>query len=123
MAGSDAMDLGTILFTWLRGEKVGTDAFGNRYYRNRRLQRYGRERRWVLYKGEAEASKAPPEWQSWLHHMVDEPLTDASKRWPWQKDHVPNLSGTPYAYLPKGHERRGGKRAHATGDYEPWTPE
>jgi NADH:ubiquinone oxidoreductase subunit len=123
MAGLQAMDLGTTLFTWLRGEHVGTDAFGNRYYRNRRLKRYGRERRWVVYKGEVEASKVPPEWHAWLHHMVNEPLTDESRRWPWQKPHVPNLSGTRYAYRPKGHELRGGRRAHATGDYEPWTPE
>jgi NADH:ubiquinone oxidoreductase subunit len=123
MVGLQAMDLGTTLFTWLRGERVGTDAFGNRYYRNRRLKRYGRERRWVIYKGEVEASKVPAEWHAWLHHMVEEPLTDESRRWPWQKPHVPNLSGTAYAYRPKGHELRGGRRAHATGDYEPWTPE
>ncbi len=123
MTGEQAMDLGTTLFTWLRGQLVGTDAFGNRYYRNRRLKRYGRERRWVMYKGEPEASKVPPEWHAWLHHMVEEPLTDGVKRWPWQKEHVPNLSGTPYAYRPKGHALRGGKRPHATGDYEPWTPE
>ena len=26
------------------------------------------------------------------------------------------------AYRPPGHEFKGGKRARATGDYEPWTP-
>ena len=31
--------------------------------------------------------------------------------------------GTPLAYVPPGHERRGGKRAPATGDYEAWKPE
>lgn len=118
------MDLATMLFTWLRGEKVGADPFGNRYYRNSRLARYGRERRWVVYKGEVEASKVPAEWHAWLHHMAEKPLTEGPvKRWPWQKDHVPNLTGTPYAYRPKGHDLRGGHRAHATGDYEPWTPE
>ena len=29
------MTLGTRLLTWLRGELVGTDAYGNRYYRDR----------------------------------------------------------------------------------------
>ena len=45
--------LGTKLFTWLRGELVGTDQFGNRYYRDKRrppLKRGGgresREKRW-----------------------------------------------------------------------------
>lgn len=117
------MDIGTLLFTWLFGEYVGTDVHGNRYYRNRKLKRYGRERRWVLYKGEREASKVPPEWDAWLHHVSDEPLTGAAAEMrPWQKQHVPNLSGTPLAYRPKGHDLRGGRRPPATGDYEVWTP-
>ncbi len=69
--------LGTWLLTWLRGAPVGTDEYGNRYYRlkgdkPRRLGggRFSRERRWVIYKGEAEGSKVPPEWHAWLHHMV-----------------------------------------------------
>jgi NADH:ubiquinone oxidoreductase subunit len=118
------MHVGTLIATWLFGERVGEDASGNRYYRSRRLPRYGRERRWVVYKGIDEASKVPPEWHAWLHHMVTEPLTaQAGSARPWQKPHLPNLSGTPYAYRPPGHDLRGGKRAAATGDYEPWTPD
>src|SRR5579862_7546931 len=56
------MTIGTRLFTWWKGELVGTDQFGNRYYREkpgRRLRagggRESRERRWVLYKGTSEA--------------------------------------------------------------------
>jgi NADH:ubiquinone oxidoreductase subunit len=118
--------IGTLIYTWLCGERVGTDALGNRYYRSRneRHKRNGRERRWVVYKGLDEASKVPPEWHAWLHHISEAPLTNlAAKARPWQKPHLPNLTGTPYAYRPKGHELRGGKRAHATGDYEPWIPE
>ena len=118
--------IGTLLYTWLCGERVGTDAFGNRYYRDRKNRggRWGRERRWVIYKGTDEASKVPAEWHAWLHHISPAPLTGVvARRWPWQKPHLPNLTGTPYAYLPKGHELRGGRRPHATGDYEPWTPE
>jgi len=118
------MDIGTHIFTWLRGELVGTDMFGNRYYRNRRMPRYGRERRWVLYRGKTEASKVPPEWHAWLHHMVDDPLSEsAAQMRPWQKEHLPNLTGTVHAYRPRGHDLRGGERAPATGDYEPWSPE
>jgi NADH:ubiquinone oxidoreductase subunit len=118
------MNLGTQIYTWLFGEKVGSDQGGNTYYRNRRAKRWGRERRWVLYKGVAEASKIPPEWHAWLHHLTEEPLIEQAKRArPWQKPHLPNLTGTPYAYRPKGHDLRGGHRAKATGDYEPWTPE
>jgi NADH:ubiquinone oxidoreductase subunit len=117
------MNIGTLLLTWLTGERVGTDRFGNRYYRSRRLKRYGRERRWVLFKGMVEASKVPPEWHAWLHHMSEAPLSEAAAdRRPWQQEHLPNLTGTRYAYRPPGHDLRGGRRAKATGDYEPWTP-
>lgn len=116
--------LGTLLLTWLFGEQVGTDEFGNRYYRSRRAPLHGRERRWVVYNGLDEASKVPPEWHAWLHHTVRQPLTEqATVAKPWQKDHLPNLTGTVYAYRPQGHEFRGGKRAKGTGDYEPWRPE
>ena len=45
------MDIGTLLHTWIHGKLVGTDEFGNRYYKNKGGSLYGRERRWVLYKG------------------------------------------------------------------------
>lgn len=124
------MSLGTRLFTWLRGELVGTDAFGNRYYREKgkkALVKGGgilsRERRWVMYEGIAEASKVPAEWHGWLHHSTNEvPKRDAAPRKPWQKEHLPNLTGTALAYRPPGSVLRGGHRPKATGDYEPWTP-
>ncbi|MBK8176810.1 MAG: NADH:ubiquinone oxidoreductase subunit NDUFA12 [Rhodospirillales bacterium] len=118
--------IGTLIYTWMFGERVGDDAFGNRYYRSRRQRQklYGRERRWVVFKGIDEASKVPPEWHAWLHHISAEPLTErAANARPWQKPHLPNLTGTPYAYRPKGHELSGGVRARATGDYEAWTPD
>lgn len=110
--------------TWLRGAKVGTDRFGNTYYRSRRTRPGERERRWVLYNGEPEASKVPPEWHSWLHHSAKEPLPEGNSPFhrPWQKEHNPNPSGTLQAYRPPGHLLSGGSRAKASGDYEPWTP-
>jgi NADH:ubiquinone oxidoreductase subunit len=122
---------GTRLFTWLKGELVGTDQFGNRYYRERgarKLKRGGgiesRERRWVLYNGEVEASRVPPEWHGWLHHTVAEPPPPSgAKKYPWEKEHLPNLTGTDLAYRPPGSVLRGGRRASTTGDYEPWTPD
>ena len=120
--------LGTWLLTWLRGERVGADDYGNQYYRLKNFRpqplgggRFSRERRWVIYKGEPEGSKVPPEWNAWLHHMHDEVPTPR-QRYPWEKPHQPNLTGTPEAYRPRGHDYKGGQRARATGDYEPWTP-
>jgi len=124
------MTLGTRLYTWLKGELVGTDQFGNRYYREKGRQKLvkgggleSRERRWVLYNGMAEPSKVPAEWHGWLHHIFAAvPVIDPAARRPWQKEHLPNLTGTALAYRPPGSVLRGGHRDKATGDYEPWTP-
>ena len=113
---------GTILQTQFCGIAAGRDAFGNRYYRGRRKMNDGREKRWVVYAGEPEASKVPPEWHIWLHHTADAPLPDSSRQ-PWQEPHQQNLTGTAEAYLPPGHTLEGGQRAKATGDYEAWRPE
>src|SRR6476646_11991720 len=65
--------LNTQLWTWLYGEFVGTDEFGNRYYRTKggKIDEELRmERRWVIYNGYAEASMVGPNWHGWLHHTV-----------------------------------------------------
>jgi NADH:ubiquinone oxidoreductase subunit len=117
------MTIGTLLFTRLFGEKVGGDPYGNVYYQHRKTPSTGRRKRWVIYVGEPEASRVPPEWHAWLHYTIDAPPLDAEKlHKPWQKPHIPNLTGSPAAYRPPGHTLRGGHRAKGTGDYEPWTP-
>lgn len=125
------MTIATRFYTWLKGELVGSDAYGNRYFRERSGRKRGsgilpasmrHERRWVLYDGEAEASKVPPEWHAWLHHTIEQAPTGARPQRPWQKPHVPNMTGTAEAYRPPGHDFEGGRRAKATGDYEPWKP-
>lgn len=112
--------IGTKLFTWWQGELVGTDGFGNRYFRTKSG---AAKKRWVLYNGKAEASKVPPEWHAWLHYTIDDAPIHGVERKPWEKDHLPNLSGTPYAYRPQGSVAKGGQRAAATGDYQAWQPE
>jgi NADH:ubiquinone oxidoreductase subunit len=107
----------------LRGRKVGTDRFGNTYFESRgRMPIYGRTRRWAVYaRGGREPSVVPPEWHAWLHHTVPTPLPE-QKRYPWQLEHRPNLTGTPQAYRPAGHDYQGGTRQPTGADYEAWTP-
>lgn len=113
----------TRVMTWLQGQRVGEDSFGNRYYQERREPTGRRRRRWVVYAREDEASRVPPAWHAWLHHTSDDvPSDDSGKTPPWVKEHLPNLTGTAEAYRPPGHTLEGGRRARATGDYEPWTP-
>ena len=121
--------IGTLIHTRLRGEFVGEDEFGNTYYRDKvaRVPRgslSSNEKRWVVYNGDAEASRVPPAWHAWLHHTVENPPTKGSlpEKNAWEKPHMANRTMTAEAYRPPGHTLRGGKRARGTGDYEPWIP-
>lgn len=111
--------IGTRLWTWRRGVRVGEDELGNIYYRDR-----SGPRRWVIYRDMSEASLVSPDWHGWLHHTVDEPPTqDSYKPRDWQKPHLPNMTGTSAAYRPPGSILARGKRPPATGDYSPWRPD
>jgi len=110
--------IGTRFWTWRAGEFVGEDEFGNRYFR----QKNGR-RRWVIYNGEAEPSRIPPGWYGWIHGLTEiPPNQDNYRRHEWEKPHVPNLTGTPGAYRPRGSILTPESRQEVTGDYEPWSP-
>ena len=113
--------IGTRLHTIFYGRFVGRDEFGNRYFESNRAKKGEKKRRWVLYEGVPEASKVPPAWHGWLHYTLNTPLSE-TKRYSWMKSHLPNLTGTTGRYLPRGHISKGGARADATADYEPWKP-
>ncbi len=115
---------GTLLDSWLHGEKVGQDATGNVYYKAKKTPAGQRERRWVIYADEPEASLVPPEWHGWLHHTLPQPLPSNSPfHKGWQKPHQPNVTGTDAAYFPPGHKLGAGQRPASTSDYEAWKPE
>ena len=63
-------NLGTYLVTRFKGDPVGEDEFGNRYYRIKGVRDWRAERRWVVYAGdiEADGSLVPPGWHAWLNH-------------------------------------------------------
>ena len=109
-----------------RGVFIGKDALGNSYYeaKDTKDSYDGRKRRYVVYNGYAEASKVSPDWHGWLHHTFEEPPTvEPLKRQSWERDHIPNLTGTVHAWRPQGSIARSGERQKATGDYEAWRPE
>ena len=118
--------VGTNWYTRRHGTAVGEDEFGNRYYRAQGPlidPSVGPERRWVIYDGEADASKVPPGWRAWLCHNADKaPSEETYVPREWQRPHEPNLTGTPLAYRPRGSQLSVGQRPAATGDYVPWTP-
>jgi NADH:ubiquinone oxidoreductase subunit len=109
--------LNTLIYTNRKGVKVGEDEQGNTFYQTRDAKR-----RWVLFNGEAEASRVSPDWHGWLHHTYDELPTDKPlPRKSWQKPHQENLTGTALAYAPAGSIRR--ETPAQRSDYEAWTPE
>lgn len=107
----------TQFWTWRHGDKVGEDDQGNIFY-----QTAGGKRRWVIYNGEAEASRISPDWHGWLHHTWDEPPTkQPMMHRAWEKPHQPNLTGTHGAYVPLGSLYRPDPLKRS--DYDPWQPE
>lgn len=110
---------GTWFWTRRHGVVVGQDEQGNKFYRTED----GR-RRWVIYSGEAEASRVSPDWHGWLHHTYAEPPKDGVlPRKAWERDHRPNMSGTDEAYHPPGSIMLPATEARARKDYEAWIPE
>jgi NADH:ubiquinone oxidoreductase subunit len=120
----DGATIGTALFSAMKGERVGTDAQGNEYYRSNVKTPDGLDKRWVIYNGANDSSRIPPEWHGWLHHSFDDlPQSHLPAAKVWEADYTPNATGTLAAYRPQGALERGGRRAAATGDYEAWTPD
>ena len=117
------MHLGTLFYTWLKGESVGIDEFGDRYYRARKATLHGREKRWVLFKGSVDGSRGPPQWHAWLHHTNDQLPLGTRPEIPWEKPHVENLTGSAAAYRPGGSVLSDRQRQKSGGDYQAWTPE
>ncbi|WP_378944321.1 NADH:ubiquinone oxidoreductase subunit NDUFA12 [Paracoccus sp. R86501] len=113
----NSQTLNTQFWTWRNGVKVGEDGNGNIFYENK-----DGKRRWVIYNGEAEASRVSPEWHGWLHHTWNEPPTEVPvPHKAWEKPHQANLTGTTEAYVPAGSL----SRVHpiARSDYDAWQPE
>ena len=110
--------IGTRLFTWRFGTRVGEDDFGNIYY-----QTEGGKRRWVTYRDHSEASLVPPEWHGWLHYTVDVPPTEEdyhaqSLAEALRAESHRHARGLPAARQPSQSRRR----ARRARDYEPWQP-
>jgi len=113
----DGQTLGTQLYTWRKGVRVGEDDSGNAFYETR-----DGARRWVIFNGEIEASRVSPDWHGWLHHTFKEPPNKAPlTHRDWEKPHVMNQTGTDAAHVPAGSLRRNASGSRA--DYEAWSPE
>ena len=88
--------LGTRLTVLFYGKLVGKDTFGNKYYQTKKGKRF------IIYNGEVDASKIPNEWYSWMHHLNNKIENNHDlKKYDWQKEHLPNQTGSIKSYHPK----------------------
>jgi NADH:ubiquinone oxidoreductase subunit len=113
----NSQTLNTRFYTWRKGVRVGDDEQGNVYYETRDAKR-----RWVIFNGEAEASRVNADWHGWLHHTFkDAPSKTPLAHKSWEEPHQENLTGTAMAYAPAGSLRAAAPASRS--DYEAWKPE
>jgi NADH dehydrogenase len=99
---------GTFLKTFFYGKYVGKDNYGNKYYRNKKDQR------WVVYSKEVEATKITNDWYLWIHHTINEIPSENINKFLWQKDHLENLTGTKKSYKPNKISKNNRKKKYET---------
>jgi NADH:ubiquinone oxidoreductase subunit len=117
--------LSTRLYTKRHGQLVGEDSSGNKYYTEKNADKASQTpaRRWVVYNGVAEATKVPPEWFAWLHHISDDLSVENEPLKSWHKPHVENMTGTSRAWRPANSILNTPRRRISASDYEPWRAE
>ena len=76
------------------GKYVGSDDFGNKYYKNKKNER------WVIYANNIEATKISSEWYLWMHHTIDKIPDKKDSKYSWQKKHQANQTGSNNSYKP-----------------------
>tara|TARA_B100000401_G_C52632013_1_gene636481 strand:- start:444 stop:806 length:363 start_codon:yes stop_codon:yes gene_type:complete len=100
---------GTRLKTIFFGKFVGKDEFGNKYYEDKKGNR------WVRYFKEVDATKIPVEWYSWIHFMPNRIEKDHElKKYEWQKPHLSNQTGTEKAYYPNKDKKNVNEKKYKT---------
>ena len=100
---------GTFLVTLFSGTYVGKDELGNKYYKNKK------NKRWVIYSGNIEATKITSDWYLWMHHTIDKiPEDKDKKKYSWQKKHTENQTGTKHSYKPTKIKKNDIKKKYET---------
>ena len=112
--------IGTILYSLLKGKKVGSDKQGNTFY----VHRKNKKKRWVLYKKHIDPTSLEVKWQVWLTAMnIDEEITNNHNNYKWQKSKKANPTGTSESYHPGSETRIKSKFIHKQKKNEIWKPD
>jgi|TARA_Y100000389_G_C17069420_1_gene321246 NADH:ubiquinone oxidoreductase subunit len=101
--------LGTFLKTLFYGKFMGSDDFGNKYYKSKKNER------WVIYSNSIEATKITSDWYLWIHHTVDKiPEAKNKEKYLWQKKNLENQTGSKNSYKPVKIKRNDIKKKYET---------
>ena len=101
---------GTFLKTLFFGKFVGSDQYGNKYYKSK-----NNDERWVVYSSNIEATKITSDWYLWIHHTIDKIPENKISKFSWQKKHLENQTGTKNSYKPVKI-----KKGNTKKNYETW---
>ena len=112
--------VGTKIFTFLKGNKVGEDYLGNSYYESK-----DKKKRWCIYFDQSEASRISPEWNNWLRYISNTVPPENNITYEWQKPFKGNATGLDSAYKPSimRVERQIEDLDDHQSDYKAWKPE
>lgn len=92
-------NLGTLIYSFLYGKKVGEDKNGNKFY----IHKKNDKKKWVIYKKIVDPTSLMVIWQLWLTNkkpaLPSDLNTDTAYK--WQKEKLPNYSGTKESYHPR----------------------
>ena len=105
--------IGTKIYTKFFGNFVGTDEYGNNYFKSS-----NGTKRWVNYNGVCDASNISPAWHSWIHKTTDKVPS-------FEKNNLSmsNIDDT-YTEIKKNgkHYPNNFKNNSIFNDYESWKP-
>ncbi len=89
--------IGTILYSFFNGKKIGQDNQGNKFFIHKR----NKKKRWVLYKKQIDPTNLEVKWQIWLTETgKDMKKTKDNINFKWQKNKKANPTGTLNSYHP-----------------------
>ena len=114
-------NLGTLIYSFFYGKKVGQDQNGNKFY----IQKYNLKRKWVIYNKVVDPTSLRVSWQLWLTNNKTSvsPDINNSDSYIWQKEKKPNTSGTNNSYHPKISQNTAKKNQKSSNLKEIWSPE
>lgn len=109
--------MGMCFFMWCKGEFVGEDEFGNKYYKE-----CGGKKCWVVYNGLVEVLFILLGWYGWIYYCVDMVLFEESYKVKfWQQFYEVNYIGMFGVYCLYGFILIFEKCLEVIGDYQVWS--